>query len=82
MRTTLTLDDDVATMLARIQKKRRDSLKSLVNEALRSGLKQMAAPRKRRNPFRTATVDLGACLPGNVDNIAEVIAVAEGESCK
>ena len=82
MRTTLTLDNDVATMLERIRKNRRDSLKALVNEALRTGLKQMAVPRKRRNPFRTRVVDLGPCLFGNVDNITEVLAVAEGESYK
>ena len=33
----------------------------------------------KRRPFRTETVDLGRCLPGDVDNIADVLAVAEGE---
>jgi hypothetical protein len=80
MRTTLSLDDDVAAMLERLRKSRRASLKELVNEALREGLKHLTTPPKRRKPFRTASVDLGRCLLGNVDNVAEVLAVAEGES--
>jgi len=82
MRTTLTLDKDVAMMLKRLRKDRDDSMKDLVNEALRTGLKQIAAPPKRRKPFSTAAVDLGRCLLGNVDNVAEVLAVAGGESFK
>jgi hypothetical protein len=80
MRTTLTLDDDVAAKIERLRKTRNESLKDLVNEALREGLKHLAAPRGKRAPFRTEAVDLGRCLLGNVDNVAEVLAVAEGES--
>ena len=80
MRTTLTLDDDVAAKIERLRKTRNKSLKVLVNEALREGLKQLAAPPKRRVPFRTEAVDLGRCLIGNVENVAEALAVAEGES--
>jgi hypothetical protein len=79
MRTTLTLDDDVATVLERLRKARGESLKDLVNEALREGLKRLEAPRRKRKPFRTESVDLGACLLGNVDNVAEILAVTEGE---
>jgi hypothetical protein len=42
MRTTLTLDDDVAAMLQQLRKARGDNFKALVNEALRAGLKQLA----------------------------------------
>ncbi len=82
MRTTLTLDDDVAAILERLRKARGDSFKNLVNEALREGLKHMTSPPKRRRPFRTSSVDLGRCRLGNVDNVAEVLAVAEDESYK
>ena len=37
MRTTLTLDEDVAAILERLRKSRDTSLKDLVNEALRRG---------------------------------------------
>jgi len=79
MRTTLTLDDDVAAKIERLRKTRDQSLKDLVNDALREGLKHLAAPPRKRGPFRTEVVDLGRCLLGNVDDVAEVLAVAEGE---
>src|SRR5262245_39488776 len=44
MRTTLTLDDDIAAILERLRKSRDASLKDLVNEALRRGLKDMTEP--------------------------------------
>jgi hypothetical protein len=82
MRTTLTLDDDVAALLERLRKARNESLKQLVNEALRKGLKQLSSPPEKLTPLRTTSVDLGRCLVGNVDNVAEVLAVAEGESLR
>jgi hypothetical protein len=64
-----------------VWKKRRGiKFKVLVNKVLREGIKCMTAPMKKRSVFRTRSVDLGSCRPGNVDNVAEVLAVAEGES--
>lgn len=80
MRTTLTLDDDVAALLARVQKARKAAQKAVVNEGLRHGLKQMLAPPQRRKRFETKAVELGRCLVGNLDDVAEVLAVAEGEN--
>jgi hypothetical protein len=83
MRTTLTLDKDVAAALERLRKARRASRKQIVNEALRQGLERLAAPpAKRRRAFRTQPLSLGTCLLGNVDNVAEVLAIAEGERFK
>lgn len=83
MRTTLSLDKDVAAALERLRKARKAGLKQLVNEALRRGLGQMASPPAApRRPYRTQPLSLGPCLLGNVDNIAEVLAVAEGETFK
>lgn len=79
MRTTLTLDKDVAVALERLRRARKTSLKSVVNEALRQGLGHMTAPPPARRPARTRAVSLGRCLIGNVDNIAEVLAATEGE---
>ena len=56
--------------------------KELVNLALREGLKHLSAPKKKRTCFRTRSVNLGSCRIGNIDNVAEVLAVAEGESFK
>ncbi len=80
MRTTLTLDDDVAALLDRVREGRGLSLKQAVNEALRYGLQQMMAPARPRRPYRTATVSLGRCLVGSLDDVAAALAAAEGET--
>jgi hypothetical protein len=79
MRTTLTLDDDVAAQLRRVLKARHATFKEVVNEALREGLKQLEMPPPRR-AYRTPSVSLGRCLVGSVDDVAEALALAEGES--
>jgi hypothetical protein len=82
MRTTLTLDKDVAVQLERIRRSRDASLKQVVNEALRQGLLQMAGKPRPRKPFRTKSVSLGPCLIGSLDDVAEALVVAEGEKLK
>ncbi len=81
MRTTLTIDDDVAKQLERLQRERDTSLKDVVNDLLRRGLRETEGAPKRRKPFRTATFAMGRSLV-NVDNIAETLALLEGESFK
>jgi len=76
------LDDDVAALLQKVQKKRDATLKQVVNEALRHGLERMAQPPVPEEPFRTRPVDLGKCYFPNLDNTWEVLAEAEGESHK
>ncbi len=80
MRTTLSLDDDVAAMLQTQQKRQKKPFKQVVNDALRAGLEQQRRPRRGSTRFRTASAKLGRCLVGDIDDVAEVLAVAEGES--
>jgi hypothetical protein len=82
MRTTLTLDDDVAAALERVRRDRDASLKDVVNDALRRGLNDMTARRKRREFFRTRSVELGRLRLTGIDNIGESLAIAEGEAFK
>ena len=79
MRTTLTLEPDVAALAQRMQKAHGCSFKALVNEALRQGLRAMETPSERSVSYRTPSVDLGQCLVGSIDDVAEALAVAEGE---
>ena len=81
MRTTLTLDDDVAALLKRLARTRNARFKEVVNEALRRGLAGTAAV-PARETVRTTSVDLGRCLTGTIDNVADALAAAEGESFK
>jgi hypothetical protein len=78
MRTTLTLDDDVAQKLERLRRERPESFKQLVNEALREGIARMEAPKPRR-PFRTRTVDLGEPLI-DLESVSDALAIAEGDA--
>lgn len=78
----MTLDDDVAAMLQRLRRERGLSLKALINDLIRAGLRQARAPRRAVKRFRTGSADLGPCLVGNVDNVSEILAIAEGESYK
>jgi hypothetical protein len=80
VRTTLTLDKDVAALLARLARARKQSIKSLVNAALRAGLAALDRPLPRAAAFRTKGFDLGPSLVGSLDNVAEVIARAEGDA--
>ncbi len=82
MRTTLSLDDDVAALLERVRKARKGSLKQVVNAALREGLVRIATPSRPRRAFRTKTVNLGRCYLPNLDNVSEVLAIVEGERFK
>jgi hypothetical protein len=79
MRTTLTIDDDVAAALEQIRKTRKLSFKALVNDALRQGLKEMSRPPRKVKPYKTKSVSLGRCLVGSLDDISEALAIAEGE---
>jgi hypothetical protein len=80
VRTTLTLEDDVAAALRKAVRKQRRPLKAVVNEALRAGL--AALEQKQAAPLaahRTIGFDLGPSLVGSLDNVADVLARVEGE---
>lgn len=80
MRTTITLEDDVAAALKRLGSKRKLPFKDLVNLLLREGIKSVSAPSGARKEFVTKEVHLGKPRFTDVDNIGEVLAVAENES--
>lgn len=77
MRTTLTLDDDVAAQLEREMRASGKSFKRTVNDALREGL-----ARRRESgavaPFVVRARELGL-VPGlDYANVGELLEVAEG----
>ncbi len=78
MRTTLTLEPDVAAAIERRRKIHDQSLKEVINDLLRRGLEQEEAG-SPLEPYRTRGVTLGPCLIGNLDDVAESLAVGEGE---
>ncbi|GMV05009.1 MAG: hypothetical protein AMXMBFR53_12890 [Gemmatimonadota bacterium] len=80
MRTTLTLDDDVAAWIDRLRAETDASLKDLVNEALRLGLRALSDPAPDGPTYETPGSSLGGCLLPSLDDVADALAVAEGEA--
>jgi hypothetical protein len=82
VRTTLTLDEDVAAKLRSLARRSGRAFREVVNEALRRGL---ATPGKTasREPFRVVARDLGARGAGlSLDNVAELIERVDGPSAR
>ena len=78
VRTTLTLEKDVAARLEQVARKRRQPLKAVVNEALRAGLAAIEETPPPRT-FKTAGFNLGPSLVGSLDDVEEVLSRVEGE---
>jgi hypothetical protein len=82
MRTTLTLDSDVAAKLKAEVRRTGKSFKEAVNGLLRLALN---APRKSSGtaPFKVRARDLGRLRPGlSLDNVGELLEHAEGPGHK
>jgi hypothetical protein len=80
VRTTLTLEDDVAKRIKFLARRRRRPLKVVVNDALRAGLDALERPAAERSPFRTTGFDLGPSLVGSLDDVEEVLSRVEGDA--
>lgn len=76
MRTTVTLDPDVARRLRELGRKRNLSFKEALNATLRRGLDQMLAKPKGR-AFRTVSEDMGVLPHLNYDNIGDLLELSE-----
>jgi Arc/MetJ family transcription regulator len=72
MRTTLSLDDDVAAAVQRLREERHIGLSDAVNELIRAGLTAPA----RRAAFRQRTANLG--LRVDVSSVAGAVERLDG----
>jgi hypothetical protein len=72
MRTTVTLDEDVAAALERLRRDRGLGLSEALNDLVRAGLRA-PAPQAQ---FRQRTANLGQGI--DVRNVAEALELAEG----
>jgi len=78
VRTTLTLDDDVAAKLQASARRTGRTFRDVVNDTLRRGL-LTSSEKPARTPFAVKARDLGAPRPGlNLDNIGELLEQIEG----
>ena len=74
----MTLENDVAAALARLEKQEGISPKEAINSAVREFVAGRAR-RSRGTVYRTPTVDLGRCLVGSLDDVGEALALGEGD---
>ncbi len=73
MRTTLTLEDDVAARLEQMRKRKNISTKKIVNISLRAGLDRLEEnDSKTESNYRLKSIKLGKKIP-NLDNISDVL---------
>jgi len=63
VRTTITLDDDLAAALKEAAFRSKTSFKAVLNRALRAGLSR-GAPARRPKRYRLDPVHLGGVVPG------------------
>jgi hypothetical protein len=78
MRTTLTLDDDVAAKLRAESRRAGRPFREIVNDTLRRGLASRRAT-ARRQTFKVRARDLGDLKPGlSLDRVAELVEHVEG----
>jgi hypothetical protein len=78
VRTTLTLDDDIAARLQAEVRRTGRPFKDVVNENLRAGLARKRAPRAAER-FRVIPQEMGGPLiGGSYDNIGALLDEAEG----
>ena len=80
MRTTLTLEDDVAVRIERLRVERRQTLKQVINAALRAGLDELESDTlEPAITYCIEPVSLGARV-GSVDDVGESLSIGEGEA--
>jgi hypothetical protein len=81
MRTTVTLDDDLAIRLEQRRAEHGMTFKDVLNDAVRRGL-EVAEEQEQAAPIAVTTrpLPLGRRLIGDVDNVAEALAAVEGEA--
>jgi hypothetical protein len=76
VRTTLSLDDDVARLLNQESRRSGASFKDVVNQYLRLGL--TAAKRPARKPFAVAPRKMGLPSGFSYDNVEQLLDAVEG----
>lgn len=78
VRTTLTLDDDVAAKLRAEARESGRPFREVVNDTIRRGFASRRAA-EPAEPFRVTARDLGNLRPGlSLDNVAELLDRVEG----
>jgi hypothetical protein len=81
MRTTLTLDHDVAEQVKSVTRNSGRPLKQVINEALRVGLDHLTQP-KAAKPYRTKSRNMRLREGFQIDNVQELLSRIDGEGAR
>jgi metal-responsive CopG/Arc/MetJ family transcriptional regulator len=76
MRTTVTLDDDVAAAVEQMRRERSAGLSEVINQLIRAGLNA----KRPVQPFRQRTENIGIRV--DVTNVAEALELLEGPTAR
>jgi metal-responsive CopG/Arc/MetJ family transcriptional regulator len=76
MRTTITLDDDVAAALERLRRERPIGLSEAINELIRTAL----TVKRPRTPFEQRAQRIGLRI--DVTNVAEALELLDGPAAR
>jgi metal-responsive CopG/Arc/MetJ family transcriptional regulator len=76
MRTTVTLDDDVAAAVERLRRDRSIGLSEAINELVRAGL----TVKRPRKPFRQQSANI--VFKVDITNVAEALELLEGPAAR
>lgn len=76
MRTTVSLDDDVAAAVSRLRRERGVGVSEAINELVRTGL----TVRRRRRPYTHRTAELALAI--DVTNVAEALERLDGPGAR
>ena len=77
MRTTITLEDDVAVAIERRRRELNHTLKREVNDLIRAGLAHVEEPSADRPRFVVEPLDVGELLIP-IDDVSQALEIAEG----
>jgi hypothetical protein len=77
MRTTLTLEDDVAAAVERRRREQNHSLKQEVNDLIRLGLMHVDTDTSQPPQFKVEPLDAGGLLI-DIDDVSAALDIAEG----
>lgn len=79
MRTTLTLEPDVAAALREALRRKGSTQKQIVNDALRRGLREPEEVAEPPTRYVTVPVDPGPPAVEGIHSVHDLLAFAEGE---
>ena len=82
MRTTFTIDDDVAAKVDEVRASRGLTFADVVDEALRLGIEKTSRQARESGTYRTPSTPLGEIRPPDLDDLSAALADSDGDALR